>query len=141
MDYIGKETFVEVGGQKYKLARFDRNILEGFIEWAGKELPSPLEVIKAHIKDFTPRQQELMIKEAVAGARSKLSLNSPEVQNLLGTPKGVIKVTSLLFQRHHPELTEKDVERIYDQCEQEHGDDYLWKKIEVASGRFPQVSQ
>lgn len=137
MNHIGRETTVEVNGKKYRLSRFTRKILRSFLDWANVELGNPLDAIKDRLAGFPPHLQEMIVKDALEQARLRRSVNSPEVQSLLATPQGSMKLLSLLFQQHHPELTDADVEAIYDACATEHGESYLEKKIVEASGQMP----
>jgi hypothetical protein len=134
---IGRETTIEIGGKKYKLSRFDRLILEQFLDWADKHLGHPLDQIKDKLKDFPPDIQRFMIQEAMSKMALRRSFNSPEVRALLVTPEGSMKLCCLLFQRYQPDLTDKDVEKLYEAACDEHGYGYMEKVITRSEGVMP----
>jgi hypothetical protein len=134
---LGREAIIEAGGQAYRLARFDRDVLERFLDWAETKLPNPISLIKDQLADFSPAHAEMLIKEAMSRAALKRSYNSPDVQSLLHSPLGAYKVFHLLLAKYHPELTERESRDIYDQATLEHGIDYVAKKIAVAEGQMP----
>jgi hypothetical protein len=136
-EYIGRNIAVEIGGRKYVLSRFTRKVLRAFLDWADKELGDPLEAVKGKLAGFPPNIQELMVREAIQAAKLRRSVDSPEVQALMQRPEGVMKILALLFQANHPELTDRDVEALFDQAAQEHGENYLERKILEASGQIP----
>lgn len=138
MNYIGKETLVEIGGKKYKLSRFTRGIVRQFMDWADKELGNPLLEIKDVIQDFPPNVQEIMVKDAMNRKAQRRSFHSPDVQALLSSPEGVMKLLSFLFQQHQPELSDDDVAGLYDLSIAEHGgEEYLSDKIAECAGKMP----
>lgn len=137
MEYIGRSVTVDAGGKKYTLSRFTRKVLRQFLDWADKELGDPLEQVKAKLAGFPPNIQELMVREAIQSAKLRRSINSPEIQALMSRPEGVMKILALLFQQNHPELSDRDVEAVFDQCAEEHGEGYLERKILEASGQAP----
>lgn len=134
---IGREAIIEVGEKTYRLARFDRDVLERFIDWADTKLPNPLALLKDQLSDFPPAIQEMMVREAMHRASLKRSYNSPDVQSLLHSPIGGYKVFHLLLYKHHPELTERESRDIYDDASREHGVNYIPNKIAVAEGQMP----
>jgi hypothetical protein len=136
---IGKETYVEIGGEKYKLARFDRRIYDQFLQWADKQLGHPLDAIKDKLASFPPKIQEIMVRDALDRAALRRSISSPEVQALLATPEGCMKLLALLFQKHHPELTDRDVENLYEKAVEEHGPNYIENKLGEAQGVTPKA--
>jgi hypothetical protein len=137
MDYIGSEPLIEVNGKRYRLGRFTRKVLKQFLSWADEELGNPLEQVKGQLAGFPEHIQEIMVRDAIDRAKLRRSINSPEVQALLTTPEGAMKILALLFQQHQPALSDRDVERIYDECCDQHGPGYLEKKIAAAGGTIP----
>lgn len=137
MHHVGIDTFIEVDNKKYKLSRFERKEHRKFLDWADKVIPDPFELIMGRLESFPPALQEILVKEALQYAKMRLTMLSPEVQNLLQTSEGGIKLLEVMLQRHHPELTTAEVENIYDRCQEEHGPDYLISKVAEVSGRLP----
>lgn len=141
MRHIGKETSVTINGKQYRLSRFTRKVLRDFLEWADKQLGDPLDAIKDKLAGFPPNVQEYLVKDALERASLRRSINSPEVQALMATPEGIMKILSLLFQQHQPGLTDADVEDLYETLVEEMGqheaEEYLSNAIVEASGRMP----
>lgn len=137
MRHLGTEVEITVGGKKYKLSRFSRKIVKQFIDWAQTVLPDPLTLVKDKLKDFPPNVQEIIVKDALANARMRRSVNNPEIQALMTTPEGGMKLLSLMFQAHHPNLTDAEVEAIYEQIGLEYGEGYLESKLVQAAGEMP----
>jgi hypothetical protein len=73
----------------YRLAEFDERMAADLLAWAKTKLPDPLEEIKGVISNFSPRLQEVMVKEAMQMKRIPKSIDHPEVQALLKTPEGL----------------------------------------------------
>jgi hypothetical protein len=134
---IGKEPVLEVAGKKYKLARFDRAILGQFLQWAKGKIPHPLAAIKDVLPYLTPEDRKFAIGKAMDDAKAYLSFDSEEVRALLASAEGSMKLLCLLFQKHHPDLTDKDVENLYEKAQEEHGVGYFEGKIAEAQGEIP----
>src|SRR4051812_8955837 len=122
--HIGRPTTIEANGRTYTIGRFTRNILFRFMDWAEAQIPDPLDDLKTKITGFPPHIQELMVKDALQKSRVRRSVQSPEVQQLLGTPEGAIKILQLLLSKNHPELSESEVGDIFDSMIEEHGGEY-----------------
>lgn len=137
MQHLGTEVELEVSGQKYRLSRFSRKIVRQFIDWAQTVLPDPLAIVKDKLRDFPANIQEIMVRDALAQARMRRSVNNPEIQALMTTPEGGMKLLALMFQAHHPDLSETQVEEIYEACAREHGEGYLERKLVQAAGEMP----
>lgn len=105
---IGKEQVITIEGKQYKLARLTRGIMKDFANWAKSLLPNPLDVVaqKLHLfKDF-PELQQMMVKEAVKDAKTFGEITSPEVQEIMDSFDGQVKMVTMLLQVHQPEITE-----------------------------------
>ncbi len=122
MNHLGTATDLEIGGKTYTLARFTRRIMRLYLDWADKVLPDPIQAIKASLDGFPPHLQELMVRDALDRSRLRRSFNSDEVQQLLQTPEGVFKLFSLLISASHPELTESQLEDLFDTFLKEQAD-------------------
>lgn len=136
-NYIGKETYIEVNGKKYRLSRFTQSIGEAFLSWADKRLGNPLDKIKGTLAGFPPEVQKILATRAYEEASKPRTLSSDDVQSLLQTYEGGLKLIGLLLQRYNPELTDSQVKDVYESCSEEHGEDYLAGKIKEASGIVP----
>jgi hypothetical protein len=137
LEHLGTEPIIEVGGKTYKLSRFTRGILRQFMDWAEKQLGDPLDAIKHKLDGFSPAIQELLVRDAVNASKHRRNIQSPEIQALMQTEEGGIRLLTLLFNKHHPELTEAQVGELFDQCLIEHGQDYFANKLAEASGVIP----
>lgn len=134
MNHIGRVTEIVVGEKTYKLSRFTRKILARFIDWADKTLPHPLAELKQHIDGFPEPIQKLLVEEALEKHRLRKSINNPDIQALMQTNEGLLKVLCLLFQEYNPGMTDDEVADVFDRCVLEHGEDYLPEKIQQATG-------
>lgn len=110
MNYIGKETTIKVGDKEYKLSRLSRSIMREFVEWAKTLLPDPLEAALDAVKQLSGHLelQQLLVKEALNERKSYLDFRSPEIQELLDTFDGQVKMVQLLLKKNHPNLNEDD---------------------------------
>jgi hypothetical protein len=134
MQHIGKETFVEVNNSRYKLSRYTRELDGEFTKWALEQLPDPIEQARTQIRGFPPEVQQVIIKDALEQKRKRDAGVSDEVLLMKNSDKGMWKILCLLFQKYNPELTERDVANIFDECLQQHGKDYLADRISEAQG-------
>ena len=108
----------------YKLADFDEKVHAELVSWAKTKLPDPLAEIKDLIKDFSPRLQEVMVKDAMQLRRIPKSIDHPEVQALLKTPEGLERVMIALFQKYQPNLTAEDIWAIHYKAVKQLGENY-----------------
>lgn len=133
-NHIGKETFIEVGGKRYKLSRWTRELDNQFVEWALAQLPDPVEEARKNMKGFPEHCQAIIVKEALEVKRKRDTGVSEEIGDIRTSQKGAWKVLCLLLQKHYPDMTERDVGNLFDQCLEEHGADYLQEKVEESQG-------
>jgi hypothetical protein len=104
--------------------------------------PDPLERAKTDIAGLPEKLQEMILERALAARdKKKLTLNSPELQEVMATPEGASKLLCLLLQKYHPGLSDQQCEDIYEQCDQEYGVEYLKGKFELANGIIPEDEQ
>lgn len=134
MSHIGRETFVESGGKRYRLSRYTRTLDDVFVEWCLSQLPDPIATARKDIEGFPPELQKMIVQEAMEVKRKRETGTSDEIAEFRSSNKGLWKILCLCFQRYHPDLTEADVAAIYDDCLLEHGPDYLPNKVAEASG-------
>lgn len=125
-NYIGKEQTITVSGKQYKLCRLTRSIMREFAEWAKALIPNPLDVVAEKLPQFDkyPHLQEIMVKDAVAKSKTYGDFNSPEVQAVMNSMDGQIKMTTLLLKPNHPDITEDEAFQIAMQFQEEHGEDF-----------------
>lgn len=109
----------------YKLAEFDEKMAAELLTWAKSKLPDPLEEIKGVISNFSPRLQEIMVKEAMQQKRIPKSIDHLEVQALLKTPEGLEKVMLSMFGKYQPDLKAEDIWAIHRQAVKELGENYV----------------
>ena len=134
MSHIGRETYVEVGPNRYRLSRYTREMDEQFVKWAMSTLPDPLEQAKKDIQGFSPEIANMIVREALATKRKRDTGMSEDVQAIRSSQKGQWKMLSLLFQKHNPELSERDVGNVFDEILEQHGEEYLVTKLQEAMG-------
>lgn len=125
-NYVGKEQTIVVDGKSYKLSRLTRATMKEFAEWAKSLIPNPLDVVAERLDQFAkyPHLQEVMVKDAVARSKTFGDFNSPEVQSIMSSMDGQIKMVSMLLKPNHPELTEDEVFDIALKYQEEHGEDF-----------------
>lgn len=117
---------LNINGKSYKLAEI-QEIQADFVAWAKPLLPDPLDVIKERLKDFPPRERDVMIRDAMQSLRTPKSLNAPEIQGLLTTKEGSDKYLQLTYGRHNPDLTLEQIWDIHLEAVKTIGDNYMEK--------------
>lgn len=137
MSYIGQESKLTINGKTYRLARFDRRLANDFVKWARSVLPNPLQSIAEVVKDLPPELAEKLAMKAYEDSRELLDISSPRVQELLETLPGLIKLSSLLIQRNHPELSDDETWAIIEQCIEQEGEAAVTSKVAEATGEMP----
>lgn len=105
MEPIAKESTITLGGKEYRLAKATVNRLDEFVEWCKTKLPNPIKAAGECIASFPKEYQDLLVRVAVAEGSSPLTINSPRVQALAGTPEGMVRIFHILLKPNHPEVT------------------------------------
>jgi hypothetical protein len=136
---IARETTIEVGSKTYRLARFDREILENFLDWADETLPNPIAALKDQLKGLDAETKELVVKAAVEKASSRRCITNPDVQSLMRSFDGIYHLFYLLLQKHQPNITEQEAGKLYEACVEEHGPKYIERKMSIITGEVPQA--
>jgi hypothetical protein len=108
----------------YKLADFDKDMMAALVAWAKPKLPDPMAEVKESLKDFSPKLQEVMVREAMRVKRLPKTIESDDIQALLRTPEGLEQVILLTFTRFQPDLKADDIWKIHFQAVKELGEDY-----------------
>jgi len=108
MSYIGQQQTITIGGKAYTLSRLTLEIRKQFAEWVQSHIPDPLETVAKHLEKFPKDVQNLLATEAWKASQRRLDIDGPEVQAALETEEGNTKLTQLLLQKHHPEITEAE---------------------------------
>jgi len=129
--HIGREQVVEALGRRWKLARWDRGVWKDLLEWARPQVPDPIEAISKHLDKLPPEVAKYAVDAALKAKRAFLSINSPEVQTVLGSLEGISKALYLLLLPHQPNATEDDAYAIL----MEVGPEEMQKRLAVALGR------
>lgn len=116
-----KTKTLTIGGKEYKVAELDKQRTDELLAWATKKLPDPIDAIADKIAKFSPRLQEIMIKDAMAAQRKPKALDNPDVQAVLATPEGLEQVLVMTF----PGLSKEEVWDVHRQAVEELGENYL----------------
>ena len=87
-----------------------------------------------YLKSADGSQAVKSVDRAMDKAAKPIGYGSPEYQAVLNTPEGSYHLLYLLLQKHHPQLSEKDVVALYDRCVDEHGFGYLERTMADAEG-------
>ena len=135
--HIGREVTLNISGKDYTFARLDRKAHQAWMAWADKKLGCPLAEARKQMEGFPPHIQEVLFKDALERKKLRSNLESPDYQNLMKTWDGAMKFMVLLLKKHHPELTEEQVEEIYDAAIEELGPDFLHDLKAEAEGKPP----
>lgn len=128
---------IEVGGKRYTLSRMDRTIADRFLDFVRKRQPDPFEQVRQNLKGFPEAIQHRMIDRAMDKASKIIGYSSPEYEETLETPEGSYHMLWLLFQKHHPDVSEKEVIDIVTQTVEEHGLGYVGQKMKETQGVLP----
>lgn len=106
--HIGREQVLEIAGRKWKLSRWERRIWWELLQWARPQIPDPVETIAKHLDKLPDKLASYAVDKALAASRTFLSVNSPEVDSLLESLEGMVKVLHLLLLEHQPSITEDE---------------------------------
>lgn len=138
MPNIGTEQKITVGDKAYTFSPFTIEMLHEFVNWANDKLPDPLSLVAKNFNDYPKPMQELLVAKALEKAQSRKEFSSPEIQGLLNSFEGGVKICSMLLHKHHPEVTEQTAQKIIQDCIEEHGSDYIAKVFAKAQGTVEQ---
>jgi hypothetical protein len=129
MSKLPQETSVTIGGNTYRLSKFTIPLYQEFVAWAKAQLPDPWDGLHERIKGLSQEIQKYIIDKAEARAASRGTLNDPEVNALANSIPGVKKMLSLLFRKHHPNLSDEQIVDIIEAGIEEHGADFFTAKL------------
>jgi hypothetical protein len=123
-----------IGGTNYRLSKFTIPLYQEFVQWAKSKLPDPYEGLAERCKGLSPELAKYIIDKAEQRAINRGKLNDPEIEDVANSLEGVKKMCSLLFRKHHPNLSEADVLNLLEQGIAEHGEDFFAERLNVAKG-------
>lgn len=106
--HVGREQTVYAMGRSWTLARWERYVWADFLEWAKTQLPDPAIAARDLLAVIPPEDEasrRQVVADAIKAKATYLSLNSPQVKELLDTLEGCVQLTYLLLKRHHPDAT------------------------------------
>jgi hypothetical protein len=138
MPNLGTEQTITVIGKTYTFSPFTIEMLHDFVDWANGKLEDPLSIVAKNFNSYPKPMQELLVAKALEKAASRKEFSSPEIQTILNSVEGGIKICCLLLRKHHPALTEKEVSQIIEDCINEHGSGYIERVFAKAQGTIPQ---
>src|ERR1700730_14513569 len=103
------------GGKEYQLPNLTQRpaALDKFLAWCETKTTHPLEAIKEQFANCSDEMKQLLVKEALAASRCKLTWQCPEVQSLLASGEGVRVFVWHLLADFHPAITEAEAWEIY----------------------------
>lgn len=128
--HVGRETTLDSLGQTWTLSVWTLRVWDDFLTWARTVLPDPLdeaeksclrlarqerpvrarlaaaagperEALEADLNDLMVLQTRI-VELGTQASRRYLSVDSPEVQSLLSSPRGTARLLRLLLAAHHP---------------------------------------
>ncbi|MFT3882455.1 MAG: hypothetical protein QM703_22735 [Gemmatales bacterium] len=141
MDFVGRETTLEVGGKKYKLVRNVLRLKQRFTEWALSDWEDPLPTLREKLSYLPLDVATQLAREALEESKSAKDFFHPHVQRKMGTPDGLGKNVCLLLQEAHPELSDEEADDIITRAFVEHGLEYIADKLKECSGVMPPPSK
>lgn len=137
-EHIGRETYIEASGKRYKLPRLTRKIREELTAWAVSKLkPDTLENCKKLKEYISDDEYKTLVLSSWRADQLELNFFHPRVEELYTSPEGIEKGLTLLLQAGTPELTEEACIDILGDATYENGIDYLLSKWRQVEGRTP----
>jgi hypothetical protein len=142
MPHLGAEAKVQAFGQTWILARWTVSIWNDFLDWAKGKMPDPfagLDRVAAMIPADASHAHPVgvafnqALQRAQERAAVMLSLQSPEVSELLQDPRGAARIAWLLLRKNHPDITEDMAFAIVDEI----GPEKMREAFEIAQGKLP----
>ena len=141
-EHIGRETYIEANGKRYKLPRLTRRIREELTEWALSKLkPDTLENSKKLKEFLSEAAYEATVLTCWRADQMELNFFHPRVEELYTSPEGLEKGLTLLLQAENPELTEEQCIDILGDATYENDLEYLLDKWRQVEGRTPKKIQ
>lgn len=125
MKHLGKEVTLTIGGKDYTFSRLERREHMAWMDYANKQLGCPLAEARKNMEGFPPHIQEVLFKDALERKKLRSNPECEDYQVFMRSWQGAMKLMQLLLKKHHPDLSEEQVEEVYDQAIEEHGADFL----------------
>lgn len=127
-----KEYVIKIGGTPYRLAQMTVRQTQELLDYAKKVLPDPVDAVLDTANKLPDSMKEKFLDKHLDAAfeeKKKIgSINGTDMEAVFKTPAGFKKMCHLMFQRHQPQLTEDDVERLLEQYVDEQGPE-IFKEI------------
>jgi hypothetical protein len=102
---LGKETEFSALGKVWKVGRFTLKAWDELLALARPHLPDPYDGLKELLPSLDKELARELVLEAQKAKRRILSINSPEVQEWIETPEGLLSLFYVLLKQAHPEMT------------------------------------
>ncbi len=137
---MSKEYTIKINGNVYRLNSFTVRHTQELLDYAKKVLPDPVTVLLETANLLPEGQKEKFLEKHLDSAyeeKKKIgTLNGTNLEEVMKTPNGFKKMCHLMFTKHHPNLTEDDVEELMDQYIEQDGQD-IFKEIISDSKHVP----
>jgi len=112
MPFLGREQEIDVLGRRWKVGRWTMGVWRELLEWARPQIPNPLDAIAKHLNSFSLDAQKYAVDQALDASRSFLSIGSPEIQSVLNSLEGGVRLLWLLLKTHQQNATEDDAYQV-----------------------------
>jgi hypothetical protein len=120
---LGKETTVNALGKTWTIDRPELKVIRGFRDWIEEQLPDPMAIGEKYFAMLPPEEQLRRVKEA-EDAKHQLkcfTLQSPLAKQYMAMEEGAAKLTQLLLQKHHPDVTVEEAFMVLQEIEPQLG--------------------
>lgn len=114
--------------QTFTLPHIDYKLGKALLAWAQSKRPDayePLARLGEHFKELPASVQKEFVQDMIKESRKPLTLESPFLWELLGSPDGAEFLFTTLFHRHHPGMTTEQVMEACHEANETYGEDYL----------------
>lgn len=126
-----------IGGMPYRLSNFTAEMQQEFCDWSKTVLYDPVRDVLAYIKDIPEKLQKDLLNDAFRRKSLRGSVTDPDLDALEHSFQGITKIYQLMFRKHHPNLTERDIANLMNQAHEELGEEGLEEVFGIAKGKFP----
>lgn len=134
MPQLGRETVIDALGKRWTVGRWTVDVWDQLLEWARPRLPDPFAGLEKVVDKLPEAAALQLVREAQERAARALSIQSPEVVELIdGTLEGKVQTFYLLLRQHHPDVTREEVVEVLRAI----GEDQERRAKERAAGEAP----
>lgn len=114
-EHTDQPTEVIIGGKSYLFAELDIDAMGRLQAWIKAHVPHPMKVVREHLDDFTPAQQEILLAQArKEAAHWPPAIGTQEAaQALASSPDGMLEVLWEGLKGADPETPRETAKAIF----------------------------